>query len=159
MEVRTIRVTIDSDLAEVRQVRRALSALVGEGPLSPEEWYQVKVCIAEAANNAIIHAYGRQGGHPVEVEVERLADRVVCRIADFGKPMPEGAWRKKPQLDYCPKDVAGLPEGGMGLYIMHQVMDQVEYASEGGRNVLTLTRIARGEKTVSESWPENPGPR
>lgn len=151
MEVRTIRLTIDSNLAEVRQVRRALSALVGEGPLTAEEWYQVKVCIAEAVNNAIIHAYGRQGGHPVEVEVERLADRVVCRIADFGRPMPEGAWREKPQLDYCPKDVAGLPEGGMGLYIMHQVMDSVEYASEGGRNVLTLTRLARKEAADTKS--------
>jgi serine/threonine-protein kinase RsbW len=151
MEVRTIRVTIDSNLAEVRQVRRALSALVEEGPLSPEEWYQVKVCIVEAVNNAIIHAYGRQGGHPVEVEVELLADRVVCRIADFGKPMSEGAWRQKPRLDYCPKDVAGLPEGGMGLYIMHQVMDRVEYASEGGRNVLALTRLARKEAADTKS--------
>jgi serine/threonine-protein kinase RsbW len=143
MEVRTIRVTIDSNLAEVRQVRRALSALVGESPLSAEEWYQVKVCIAEAVNNAIIHAYGRRHGYPVEVEVELLADRVVSRIADFGKPMPEGALRQKPQLDYCPRDVAGLPEGGMGLYIMHQVMDRVEYESKNGRNVLTLTRVAR----------------
>lgn len=157
MEVRTIRLTIDSDLAEVRQVRRALSALVGEGPLSPEEWYQVKLCIAEAVNNAIIHAYGREQGHPVEVEVERLADRVVCRIADFGQPMPEGAWRRKPQLDYCPKDVAGLPEGGMGLYIMHQVMDRVEYASEGGRNVLTLTRLARGDGEARQDERESGG--
>jgi anti-sigma regulatory factor (Ser/Thr protein kinase) len=151
VNVCTIRLTIDSNLAEVRQVRRALSALVDEGPLSPEEWYQVKVCIAEAVNNAIIHAYDRQGGHPVEVEVERLADRVVCRIADFGKAMPEGVLRQKPQLDYCPKDVAGLPEGGMGLYIMHQVMDRVEYASADGRNVLTLTRLACREAAGTKS--------
>jgi anti-sigma regulatory factor (Ser/Thr protein kinase) len=151
MEVRTIRLTIDSNLAEVRQVRRALSALVGEAPLVAEEWYQVKVCIAEAVNNAIIHAYGRQGGHPVEVEVERLADRVVCRIADFGKPMPAGALRQKPQLDYCPRDIPALPEGGMGLYIMHQVMDQVEYESKNGRNVLILTRVARSDEVGPEA--------
>ena len=65
--------------------------------------------------------------------------------------MPEGAWRQKPQLDYCPKDVAGLPEGGMGLYIMHQVMDRVEYASEGGRNVLTLTRLVHRADSDSEA--------
>jgi serine/threonine-protein kinase RsbW len=151
MEVRTIRLTIDSNLAEVRQVRRALSALVGEDPLTAEEWYQVKLCIAEAVNNAIIHAYGRQGGRTVEVEVERLADRVVCRIADFGKPMPEGTLRQKPQLDYCPKDISALPEGGMGLYIMHQVMDRVDYESKDGRNVLTLTRLARKEAADTNS--------
>jgi len=150
VEVRTIRLTIDSDLGEVRQLRRALSELVGQGPLTTEEWYQVKLCIAEAVNNAIIHAYGRKRGHQVEVEVDLLADRVVCRIADFGKPMAPEVLDRKPQLDYCPRDVAALPEGGMGLYIMHQVMDRVEYASREGRNVLTLTRLARGEKVLSE---------
>jgi anti-sigma regulatory factor (Ser/Thr protein kinase) len=39
----------------------------------------------------------------------------------------------------------------MGLYIMHQVMDRVEYASEGGRNVLTLTRLARREAADTKS--------
>jgi anti-sigma regulatory factor (Ser/Thr protein kinase) len=145
MDVRTTRVTIDSNLAEVYQIRRALSALVGEAPLSTDEWYQIKACIAEAVNNAIIHAYGREQGHPVEVEVERWTDRVVCRIADFGKPMPEEASRQRPQLDYCPKNIQALPEGGMGLYIMHQVMDRVEYLSTEGRNVLILTRLARRE--------------
>jgi len=151
MDVQTVRLTIDSDLGEVRQVRRALSSLVGESPLSTEEWYQVKVCIAEAVNNAIIHAYGRQGGNRVEIEVERLADRVVCRIADFGRSMPDGALQQKLRLDYSPEDIPALPEGGMGLYIMHQVMDCVEYASAGGRNELTLTRLARGEKAGFES--------
>lgn len=151
MDVRTTRVTIDSNLAEVYLVRRALSALVGEAPLSTDEWYQIKACIAEAVNNAIIHAYGREQGHPVEVEVERWTDRVVCRIVDFGKPMPEEVSRQRPQLDYCPKDIAKLPEGGMGLYIMHQVMDSVEYTSTGDRNVLILTRLARREAADTKS--------
>lgn len=145
MDVRTIRLSIDSNLGEVRRVRRAISALIGDAPLSTEEWYQVKVCIAEAVNNAIIHAYGRKRGHRVDVEVEVRSDRVVCRVTDRGRPMPEGALRQKPRLDYCPKDVAALPEGGMGLYIIHQVMDRVEYASEQGCNVLTLTKLARQE--------------
>jgi len=148
VEIGTVKLTIDSDLGEVRQIRRALSMLFDEAPLSLEEWYQVKVCIVEAVNNAIIHAYGREKGHSVEVEVERLADRVVCRIVDSGKPIPKDLLQRKPQLDYCPKNVAGLPEGGMGLYIMHQVMDSVEYASEKGHNVLTLTRLARTEKSA-----------
>ena len=31
-----------------------------------------------------------------------------------------------------PGDLANLPEGGMGLFIMHSVMDQVEYSSHDG---------------------------
>jgi len=155
MDVRRVRLSIDSNLGEVRRVRRAISALIGAAPLNAEEWYQVKVCIAEAVNNAIIHAYGRKRGHRVKVEVEVQADRVVCRISDSGKPMPEGSLRQTPRLDYCPKDVEALPEGGMGLYIIHQVMDRVEYSSQEGRNVLTLTKLARSQG--EEGLPRDDG--
>jgi anti-sigma regulatory factor (Ser/Thr protein kinase) len=32
------------------------------------------------------------------------------------------------------------PASGRGLFIIHSLMDQVSYATEGGRNVLSLTK-------------------
>jgi len=46
-------------------------------------------------------------------------------------------------LDYDPDDLASLPEGGMGLYLLHSLMDHVDYVSRDGRNVLTLERRFR----------------
>lgn len=138
----SLQLTIASRLEEVRRVRKAIAGLADEVPFSPEEWQQVKTGIGEAVNNAIIHAYGRQAGHEVEIEVRIEPDRVVCTVADRGRPLPQEA-RRKPRLDVAPDKVEQLPEGGMGLYIMYEVMDRVEYESRGGRNVLTLTKLVK----------------
>ena len=45
-----------------------------------------------------------------------------------------------PVFEFDPTDVANLPEGGMGLHLIHSVMDEVRYHSEGGRNALTMRR-------------------
>lgn len=138
-----VRIVIDSRLDEVRTVRKAISAMAADAPFSTEEWQQVKTCVGEAVNNAIIHAYGRETGHEVAVEIRLEPDRVVCTVADCGRPVPKELWGQQPQLNVSAEEIEKLPEGGMGLYIMHQVMDRVEYESKDGRNVLTLTRFAR----------------
>jgi anti-sigma regulatory factor (Ser/Thr protein kinase) len=43
-------------------------------------------------------------------------------------------------LDFDPADVEHLPEGGMGLFIIHNVMDRVEYHRHGERNTFSMTR-------------------
>jgi anti-sigma regulatory factor (Ser/Thr protein kinase) len=138
----SLRATIDSRLEEVCRVRKAIAGMEC-APFSTEEWHQVETGVGEAVNNAIIHAYGREPGHKVEVEVRIEADRVVCSVTDHGRPLPAEA-RKKPKLEVAPDKVEELPEGGMGLYIIHQVMDRIDYESKGGRNVLTLVKKVKG---------------
>lgn len=141
MSPSSLRATIDSRLEEVCKVREAIARMEC-APFSTEEWHEVESGIGEAVNNAIIHAYGREAGHKVKVEVRIEPDRVVCTVTDHGRPLPPEA-RKKPKLEVVPEKVEELPEGGMGLYIIHQVMDRIEYESKEGRNVLTLVKKAR----------------
>jgi serine/threonine-protein kinase RsbW len=147
MNPETVRIVIDSRLDEVRRVRKAVHRMGTDAPFTAEEWQQIKTCVGEAVNNAIIHGYGRQAGHEVEVEIRLEKDRVVCTVADQGRPAPQEAW-KEPRLEVSAEEVEKLPEGGMGLYIMHQVMDRVEYESKDGRNVLTLIKFARRDGDV-----------
>jgi anti-sigma regulatory factor (Ser/Thr protein kinase) len=44
-------------------------------------------------------------------------------------------------LEFDPSDIAALPESGMGLQILHEVMDAAVYSSEGGVNCLRLTKL------------------
>jgi serine/threonine-protein kinase RsbW len=142
MSGKTLRLAIDSRLEEVRRVRKAVHRMGADAPITTEAWQQIKTCVDEAVNNAIIHSYDNEPGHEVEVEVRIEADRVVCTVADRGRPAPEEAHRK-PSLEISPGEVEDLPEGGMGMFIIHEVMDRIEYESKDGRNVLTMTRFVR----------------
>jgi len=44
------------------------------------------------------------------------------------------------RMDFDPRDVRALPEGGMGLYIVRSVMDEVTYQSHAGVNTVGMAK-------------------
>jgi len=134
---RVITLRADSRLENVELLARAVRGLVAAAGLDGRECAHVELAVDEALNNVIRHAYALQPGHPIEL-VFTLDERCfTLEVADEGAPM---APRRAPVLDFDPGDLEHLPEGGMGLFIIHSVMDQVEYRSAGGRNSLVMTR-------------------
>lgn len=98
---------------------------------------QVVSAFSEALNNLILH-----GALPtpseVHVEIELGDDRVTIRLRDFGKSFD-------PRTAPTP-DLDGLPESGLGAFIIRSFMDEVSYES-GRPNTLTMTK--RTPKGVS----------
>ncbi len=134
---RTIRFIVPGRLEDVFLVGLGVRGICSSLPLDPEAVYQVELSVVEAVNNAIRHAYRDREGHEVEVLVSLFPDRILFRVIDDGRGMD---LESTPVFDFDPEDLEGLPEGGMGLHIIRSVMDRVEYASRGGRNILTMSK-------------------
>ncbi|GFK94152.1 Serine/threonine-protein kinase BtrW [Fundidesulfovibrio magnetotacticus] len=143
--LRTVTLTIDSSLENVSLVGNALRGLLEreEGPAEDAALVELAVC--EAVNNAVIHAYGRRPGQPVEVSLTLGAGRLEVRVADRGRP-----------FEAFPETLPGMPDagelddvplGGWGLRIIGQAMEHVDYRSEEGRNTLTMSRPWNGVGT------------
>lgn len=141
--LRHIILSIDSSLENVPLIGTAINRICSLTPLSEVEAYQTELCVVEACNNAIKHAYEGRSGNLVEVEVHMGMNHITFDICDEGNvlKMPE-----VPNLDYDIDDLNQVPEGGMGLFIMHEVMDEVTYGHVRGRNVLRLVRFFDTEK-------------
>ncbi len=136
-DARSLRLGIESRLDHVELLGRAVHALCAAAGMPARECGQVELALVEAVNNVIRHAYRGEAGHPVRVEFAVRGDRFTIEIEDEGTPMPD---RRAPVLDFDPADVASLPEGGMGLFIIHSVMDEVEFRRLDGRNTMRMTR-------------------
>ena len=134
---RTITLQSDSRLENVELLARAVRGLCAAAGMDGRDCAQVELAVAEAVNTVIRHAYGPRAGHPVEVAFTLDGPSITLEIADEGEPMPGG---RSPLLDFDPDDLARLPEGGMGLFLIHSVMDAVEYRSHAGRNLMVLTK-------------------
>jgi serine/threonine-protein kinase RsbW len=91
----------------------------------------VTTAFSEAYNNVVIHAYAHRNDGMLEVEVELASDRVKLTLRDTGASV-DLSGVAVPDLD-------SLPEGGLGLYMMRALMDEVVYQS-GPPNVLCLTK-------------------
>ena len=132
---------------EYRDAARSFLAFVCDRLVEDHEWspsasHRVISAFVEAFNNAAIHAYDGSEHGSVEIQLSVWPRRLVLRVIDQG-----AAFRPESVPD---PDLDALPEGGMGLFIMKQFMDRVEYRRDGDRNVLTM------EKTLTDDTDLEP---
>lgn len=88
----------------------------------------------EAFNNLVTHGYRDRPDGMVDVEAEMTPDRITLRVIDGGAVV-DFANVREPDLDM-------LPEGGMGVFMMRTLVDEMSYRA-GELNVLTLTKRVR----------------
>ncbi|MDD3581542.1 MAG: ATP-binding protein [Desulfobacca sp.] len=87
--------------------------------------------------NVVKHAYHCQPGHEVRVAVSIYPDRISFQIRDTGSRMRSLAQEPR-EFDH--HNLPSVPETGMGLQIIQQIMDEVDYQTVDGINILTLQK-------------------
>jgi len=85
----------------------------------------------EAFNNVVLHSYRGRSDGMLDVEAEVGAGHITLRLIDNGL-QADLSDVPVPQLE-------NLPEGGLGIFMIHSLVDEVDYRS-GSPNVLTLTK-------------------
>jgi serine/threonine-protein kinase RsbW len=102
--------------------------------------FQVISAFQEAYNNVIIHAYDGQEGHLLEVSFATDAISLQVSLTDEGKELAkrEGV---NALLDFSSFETEDMPEGGMGLSLMHACMDLVTHERIDGKNRLVMRKF------------------
>jgi serine/threonine-protein kinase RsbW len=85
----------------------------------------------EAFNNIVLHGYRDRSDGMLDVEAELSPDRMTLRLLDNGRAVDFGA--------LPPPDLDTMPERGMGVFMIHALVDEVVYQA-GTPNVLSLTK-------------------
>ena len=103
----------------------------------PRALYQIEVAIEEILVNIVSYA-GLSEVDGVEVRCEVLEDplRVVVQFLDEGVPFDP---LKKEDPDTSPEAIMER-EGGLGIFMVKKMMDDVSYAYEDGKNTLTILK-------------------
>jgi serine/threonine-protein kinase RsbW len=146
--------SIPSDASYVRVVRLAVMGIASRMPFSFEDIEDIKLAVSEACNNAILHARPSSGDSttpvrgttPVIVRLMAHTDRLVISVEDHGVIAPPGLMRP---TTTDPSVLGDLPEGGMGLFLIETLMDQVEHET-GEKTVVRMTKyVSQAEQSVS----------
>ena len=91
----------------------------------------ITTAFGEAFNNVVIHGYRNRTDGMLDVEAELGSDHMTLRLIDDGVQADLSS--------VTPPDLSTLPEGGLGIFMIHALVDEVVYNS-GTRNVLSLTK-------------------
>jgi len=97
------------------------------------------MAINEACMNVIQHAYGDNEEGEIVIEFLKDNNELIVRIYDFAEKVDSNTIRSRNLDDVRP--------GGIGVHIINEVMDEVEYKEgpDGVGNLLELRKIIGAE--------------
>ena len=97
---------------------------------------QMNLALEEAVVNVMEYAYPEGIDGSVLVEAEKLSDQVVFTITDSGISFDPTA-QTEPNITLS---VEERPIGGLGIHLVRQIMDDIQYERKDNKNILTLIK-------------------
>jgi serine/threonine-protein kinase RsbW len=133
------RLVIHAQYGEVAGACAFCAAAAVDAGLDENAVFHVQMAVDEACTNIIEHAYGGEGEGHIALTCRIAPGELTVTIRDHGRAFdPSGV--PPPKLGNVVEDVE---VGGLGLYFMRQVMDEVHF--KFGRNGNELVMVKRGE--------------
>lgn len=118
-----IRLSIPSDPACLTLVRGLVERVARMVGFDEPQISRIILAVDEACTNIIRHQYGGRHDQRIDLEVtiNGKAGRVEFVLRDYGQ-------RRDPAT-FCGRDLEEVRPGGLGVHIIREVMDTVEYTS------------------------------
>ncbi|PJD97822.1 MAG: histidine kinase [Parachlamydia sp.] len=136
--MKTIKVIIESKIDHVPVLSKAVRAICSTLVQDEILLFNMELCIFEAVINVIKYVYKKQPGNYIEVittlEKSEINLCVITPGISAVLPLP------KKELEFDPKDINSIPESGMGLFLIHQIMDEVGVKKIENENMLLMKK-------------------
>ena len=125
-----------NDVAELERVMSFVSEFCSRNSIPAETEYDLNLVLDEMMTNVAKYAYPEGGEHHFTMQVAVDKNEFVARFEDDGVEF---------NLTEYPIPDLGAPlevrkEGGLGIYLVRQIMTSVEYQRVAGKNVVTLRK-------------------
>lgn len=129
--------TFPAEFEFLDEIREFVAQVAHEGGFTDKEIYSLQLAADEAATNIIEHAYEGISGADFDVACEMSGDTLTITMRDTGKPFNPSNVRQ-PNLK---ADLSERQIGGLGVYLMRKLMDEIHYVSNPKTgNLLTMIK-------------------
>ena len=131
-----LNLTIVNRIEELRRLAALVEEFGAGENWPPDLVFQVNLVLEEVAINVI--NYGHDGGlHEIEIALTSELDALTIEVIDDGRAFDPTEDAKVPDVTLPMEE---RPVGGLGVYLVRTMMDEMRYRREEGRNHLTLVK-------------------
>ena len=133
-----VSLKVAPELDQLARITAAVEEFAERDDWPPDLTFKVHLVLDELSVNVVNY-----GGGASEIEVSLAADdnEVRVEIADDGKPFDPLHEAPQPDVDAPLED---RPIGGLGIYLVREMMDELHYSREDGRNRLAMVKRKNG---------------
>jgi serine/threonine-protein kinase RsbW len=126
-------------------IRLTLSGIASRMGYSYDVIEDLKIATSEACTNAVHHAYKNKEYGEVVIGFGLYDDRLEVMVADNGRSFDFEQTKNELGPYSTSSPIDQLPEGGLGLYLMETLMDEVRVLVNSGVTVF-MTKYLSGER-------------
>ena len=143
-----ILIEVAADPKLLGTIRGMVRSYLAEIGFERERADEVVLGVDEACTNAIRH--GCRGCEDMTFRIAFRSDEdwIEIELRDSGDPAPPEAFERRAPI--VPTDIATLQPGGLGVYLMYEVFDEVSFIS-GPETGNCVTMRLRRPKPVGQS--------
>lgn len=127
---------LHNDIRQISELAGFLNGIAAVAKLDSALTNSLNLALEEAVSNVIMYAYPAGQDGTVDIGVLIRRDSLQFSIVDSGKPFDPTA---APDADVS-LGVEDRPIGGLGIFLVRQIMDSVRYERLDARNILTMTK-------------------
>ena len=130
-----LSIVLPADIQEIPRMNEDLAGYLSSEGVPENEILDIQLAVEEAVTNTIKHGYGEKPGS-IWISCRVLESTIEIVIQDEAIPFDP--------LTLPPPDIMASAEdrpiGGLGVMLIRNLMKDVFYRYENGRNILTLVR-------------------
>ena len=121
------------------EIREFVGGIARAGGFSDKDVYNIQLATDEAASNIIEHAYEKIKDGMLELSCGVREDLITIILVDHGESFDPS----EIPLPDLKADLSNRKIGGLGIFLMRKLMDEVHYEVKAKSNVLTMTKRKR----------------
>lgn len=129
-------ITLANDIAEISKLATFIEEVGEAFELTPDVIFNLNLVIEEAVVNVINYAYPKEEHQSIYLSANLHEDSIVFVLTDTGKEFDP---TQAPEADIT-LSAEERPIGGLGIFLIRQIMNEVKYQRIDGKNVLTLEK-------------------
>ena len=129
-------ITLSNDVQEVPQLAQFVEEVCEAVGFDPATTMSMNLAIEEAVVNVMNYAYPAGTRGDIDIEAQANDVRLKFTIVDSGTPFDPTA-REEVDTTLTAEERS---IGGLGIHLVRQLMDSINYERVGGKNILTLRK-------------------
>lgn len=135
-KVSTYHLSVEATTKNLLKVREFIAHHAKSEGFSSQTVSDLCLATDEALTNIIKHAYKNDASKKISIELEFDDEKVCISLKDKGESFNRNTYKKPDIRDQIKKK----KRGGMGVYLIHQLMDKVQYVTDSAVNEIRLCK-------------------